>query len=142
MLRSKLYQNPFFSTVYQSINSDIAVLLRLFVNSHFTFPYDQYQGFFFPLSIHKHGIIRFVKINVATLQRNKLALYQTQNGGPKLFSSELSIKQELSNIIELTSCLVHVLCGFSTGCLNTSREFSLLFKNTMKTFCCFIVSFK
>ena len=59
-----------------------------------------------------------------------------------LICSELPIKQEISNTIELTSCLVHVLCDFSTECLMTSREFSLLFEKAMKTCCCFIVSFK
>ena len=47
-----------------------------------------------------------------------------------LFCSELPIKQELSNTIELTSCVVHVLCGFSTDCLKTLRELN---ENTMKT---------
>ena len=32
--------------------------------------------------------------------------------------------------------------GFSTGCLTISRKFSLLFENTMKTSCCFIVFFR
>ena len=41
-----------------------------------------------------------------------------------LFFSELLIKLELSNIIGVTSCVVHVLCGFSIECLKTPREFS------------------
>ena len=31
-----------------------------------------------------------------------------------IFCSEVPIKKEPSNTIELTRCLVHVLCGFST----------------------------
>ena len=45
-------------------------------------------------------------------------------------------QQELSNTIELNSFMVYVLCGFSTECLKTSRDFNLLFENTMKTPCC------
>ena len=50
-----------------------------------------------------------------------------------LFCSKLPVKQDLSNNIQLTSCVVHVLCRFSTESLKTSREFSLLFENTIKT---------
>ena len=56
-----------------------------------------------------------------------------------LLGLELPLKQELSNTIELSSFLLHVLFNFSTEFLKTSREFS---ENTMKTYCCFIVSFK
>ena len=56
-----------------------------------------------------------------------------------LFCSGLPIKLELSNTIEVTSCVVHVICGFPTEYLKTSREFS---ENTMKTPCCIIASFK
>ena len=44
--------------------------------------------------------------------------------------------------LELTSRVVHVLCGFSAEFLKISREFSLLFENTMKMFQCFIVFFR
>ena len=66
------------------------------------------------------GNIRLHRKMVATLQRNKLALYQTQKAKLVdnkvlflLFCSELSTQWEISNIIEIISCVVHVLCGFS-----------------------------
>ena len=59
-----------------------------------------------------------------------------------LFYSEIPTQKELSSTVEMTSSVVDVLCGFSTECLKTLRDFGLLFKNTMKTSCCFIVSFK
>ena len=75
----------------------------------------------------------FVK-KMLQLFNYKLALYQTQKGGPNyqiinsflLFCSELPTKLELSNTIGPGSCVVHVLCGFSSECLKASREFSLL----------------
>ena len=55
---------------------------------------------------------------------------------------EASYKIRASNTIELSSCVVHVLCGFSTEFLKTLRESSLLFEDNMKMTCCFIVSFR
>ena len=71
MLRTKpFFQNPFFSTVHQNINRVL-----------FSF-----QGFIrvFSFLCQNTNMPRskFVKKNVAACQRNKLALYKTQNGGP------------------------------------------------------------
>ena len=49
------------------------------------------------------------------------------------------LKNKSFQILYLTTCVVH---GFSTECLKTSREFSLLFENTTKASCCFIISFR
>ena len=59
-----------------------------------------------------------------------------------LFCSEIPTQKEFSSTIEMTSCVVDVLCGFSTESLKTLRDFVLLFENTMKMSCCFIVSFR
>ena len=64
-------------------------LLRLFVNSYFTFLHDHYQDFCFPLSRHKHAKIKLCQKNNATSQRNKLALYQSRNGGSDYYIIKL-----------------------------------------------------
>ena len=126
-------------------------LLRLFVNSNFTFLCDQYQGFFFPLSRYKHFKIKLCQKSVATLQRNKLALYETQNGGPnyQIEFSDLNCYLGASYKILSFKNYRAELCGayvmqlfYSTECLKTLREFNLFFENIMKTSCCFFVSFK
>ena len=80
--------------------------------------------FYFPMSLISQLLLSFVNMQKC----------QDQTVPKKVASCR--------RIIELTSCVVQVLCGFSTECLKTSESFSLLFENTMKTSCCFIVSFR
>ena len=76
MLRTKLYQNPFFSTVHQNINKQKGQSIKTVCELRFHLP----------MSVLIRDFFSFVKMqtcqhqkNVATCKRNKLAIYQTQN---------------------------------------------------------------
>ena len=80
MLRNKLYQNPFFSTVHQNINKQKGQSIKTVCELRFHLPMSVLiRDFFFFLSRCKRASIKFCQKNVATCKRNKLAIYQTQN---------------------------------------------------------------
>ena len=148
MLRTKLYQNPFFFTVHQNINKRNSCGIKTVCELPFYLPMLLLSFFFLPLSRYKHARIKLCQ---KCCSSSKKQISTAQNGAPnqqiiKFFFTILlgvSYKIRASKYYEAdTSCVVHVLCGLCTEYLNTLREFSLLFENTMKTPCCCIEPFK
>ena len=107
-------------------------LLRLFVNSHLSSYVINVKVFSLFCQDKNMPGSNFVK-NAATPQRNKLALYQTQNGGANQYIIKFFFTILLGPFCKIRafkfcSCVVHWLCGFSTEQLKISRDFNLLFR--------------
>ena len=81
LLRIKLYQNPFFSTVHQNTNKRKGRAVKTVCEIPFYLPMWLASGFILSSIKIQRCHDQFLPKKVASCQRNKLVLYQSQNGG-------------------------------------------------------------
>ena len=123
MLRTKLYQNPFFFTVHQNVNKPKSRAVRTVYGPIFLPFYKIIVSFFSFLCQDANKTRSNCAIIGCNLsKKHKLTQYKTQNGESNYADHKFffNFYQELptctkpwgqtSNTIELASCLVHVLC--------------------------------
>ena len=127
MLRTKLYQNPFFFTGHQNVNKPKNRAARTVYGLIFLPFYKIIVSFFSFLCQDANKTRSNCAIIGCNLsKKHKLTQYKTQNGESNYadhkfffnFYQELPPVQSLGdrhpNIIELPSWLVHVLCDFKS----------------------------
>ena len=125
MLRTKLYQNPFFFTGHQNVNKPKSRAGRTIYGLIFLPFYEIIISFFSFLCQDANKTRSNCAIIGCNLsKKHKLTQYKTQNGESNYvdhkfffnFYQELPPVQSLGdrhpNTIELPSWLVHVLCDF------------------------------
>ena len=125
MLRTKLYQYPFFFTGHQNVNKPKNRAGRTVYGLIFL-PFDKIIVRFFSFLCQDANKTKsscaIIGCNLS--KKHKLTLYKTQNRESNYVEHKVffNFYQELptctkpwgqtSNTIELASCLVHVLCDF------------------------------
>ena len=120
MLRTKLYQSPFFFTGHQKVSKQRASQRGLLVDPYFYLFIRLLSAFFlFSVKMQKlcYNRLQFVK------KKHKLTLHNTRNEELNNVDRKFFFKncqeppvQKLGdrqpNTIELASCLLHALCDF------------------------------
>ena len=125
MLRTKLYQNPFFFTGHQNVNKPKSRAARTVYGLIFLPFYKIIVSFFSFLCQDANKTRSNCAIIGCNLsKKHKLTLHKTQNGESNYvdhefffnFQQELPPVQSLGdrhpNTLQLSSWLVHVLCDF------------------------------
>ena len=137
MLRSKLYQNPSFSTVHQCVNKPRTWAVKTFCGPTFSFNFlcNHYQFFYIACQDANMPGSNGAIIGCNLPKELQLAL-QTQNRVESTYilprANYITIWEEIFKTYkELASC--EVLYSFISVCLKTPSETSASLKNSMKT---------